>query len=65
LAYIVKGAAYLKLAQGINPQSVVLIKGGIKYDSRIINYVNKNYIKTDFRIETLFSDVVNTSFFAD
>lgn len=65
LAYSVKGLAYLKLAQGISPQGAILIKGGTTYGSRIVGYISKTYIRTDFRTEIIFSDAVDAIFFAD
>ena len=59
LAYTVKGVAFLKLSKLISPQGVILVKGG----SRIINYASKNYVRTDFSSEKIFSDAIDASFF--
>ena len=61
LAYTVKGVGFLKLSELISPQGVILVKGG----SKIINYVSKNYVRTDFSSEKIFSDAIDGSFFAD
>lgn len=65
LGYAVQGVAYAKIAQVLNPQSVILIRTGAKYGSKIIQYTAKNYARTDFKTETIFSDAINASFFAD
>jgi hypothetical protein len=65
LGYAVQGIAFTKIAKVLNPQSVVLIKTGAKYGSKIIQYTAKNYIRTDLKTETIFSDAINASFFAD
>jgi len=69
LGYAVQGLAYCKisevLVQNINPQSVILIKTGTKYGLKLINYTSKNYVRTDFKSETIFSDAIDASFFAD
>ena len=61
LAYILKSAAVLKLSQLLSPQGIILIKGA----SIIVNYASKNYVRTDFNSEKIFSDAINASFFAD
>ena len=61
LAYTVKTVGVLKLSQVISPQGVIILKGGIK----IINYASTNYVRTDFSSESIFSDAIDGSFFAD
>jgi hypothetical protein len=65
LGYAVQGVAYVKIAEALNPRSVILIRTGEKYGSKIIQYTDKNYIRTDFKTETIFSDAIDASFFAD
>lgn len=69
LGYAVQGFTYCKisevLVQNLNPQSVILIKTGTKYGLKLINYTSKNYVRTDFKSETIFSDAIDGSFFAD
>ena len=65
LGYAVQGYVYSEIANAINPQSVVLIKTGTKYGIRLIKYASKNYVRTDFKSETIFSDAIDASFFAD
>lgn len=65
LGYVVQGVAYAKIAEALNPQSVILLKTGVRYSSKIIQYTAKNYVRTDFKTETIFSDAINASFFAD
>ena len=36
-----------------------------KYGSKILQYTAKNYVRTDFKSETIFSDAIDASFFAD
>ena len=59
------GVAYAKIAEALNSQSVILIRAGAKYGSKIINYTANNYVQPDFKIETLFLDATDASFFAD
>ena len=65
LGYAVQGFVYSKIASVINPQSVLLIRTGTKYGIRLIKYTSKNYVRTDFKSETIFSDAIDASFFAD
>ena len=61
LGYAVQGVVYGKMVQELNPSSVVLIRIGAK----IIQYTAKNYVRTDFKSETIFSDAIDASFFAN
>lgn len=65
LGYAVQGIVYSEVANAINPQSAILIKTGTKYGIRLIKYTSKNYVRTDFKSETIFSDAIDASFFAD
>ena len=65
LGYAVQGVAYSKIAEALNPQSVILIRTGTKYGSKILKYTAKKYVRTDFKSETIFSDAIDASFFAD
>ena len=65
LGYAVQGFVYSEIANAINPPSVILIKTGTNYGIRLIKYTSKNYIRTDFKSETIFSDAIDASFFAD
>lgn len=65
LGYAVQGFLYSEIANAINLQSVVLIKTSTKYGIRLIKYTSKNYVRADFRSETVFSDAIDTNFFAD
>jgi hypothetical protein len=65
LGYAVQGVAYCKIAEAMNLESVILIKTGTKYGLKLINYTSKNYVRTDFKSETIFSDAIDASFFAD
>lgn len=65
LRYAVQGVAYCKIASAMNPQSVILIKTSTKYGLKLINYTSKNYVRTDFKSETIFSYAIDASFFAD
>ena len=65
LGYAVQGFVYSEIANAINPQSVLLIRTGTKYGIRLIKYTSKNYVRTDFKSETIFSDAIDASFFAD
>ena len=65
LGYAVQGFIYFEIANALNPQSVLLIKTGTKYGIRLIEYSSKNYVRTDFKSETIFSDAIDASFFAD
>lgn len=65
LGYAVQGFVYSEIANSINPQSAILIRTGTKYGIRLIKYTSKNYVRTDFKSETIFSDAIDASFFAD
>jgi len=65
LGYVIQGFVYCEIADAINPQSVVLIKTGTRYVIKLIKYTSKNYVRTDFKSETIFSDAIDASFFAD
>jgi len=65
LGYAVQGFVYSEIANAINPQSVLLIKTGTKYGIRLIEYTSKNYVRTDFKSETIFSYAIDASFFAN
>ena len=65
LGYAVQGFVYSEITNAINPQSALLIKTGTKYVIRLIKYTSKNYVRTDFKSETIFSDAIDASFFAD
>lgn len=64
LGYMVQGFVQSELANVLNPQSVILIKTGTRYGIKLIKYTSKNYVRTDFAAETIFSDAIDTSFFA-
>ena len=65
LGYAIQGVAYAKIAEALNPQSAILIGTSKKYGSKILQYAAKNYVRTDFKSETIFSDAIDASFFAD
>lgn len=65
--YAVQGFVYCEIANAINvpTPSVVLIKVTVKYDIKALRYTSKNYLRTNFTDEVMFSDAVDASFFAD
>ena len=67
LGYAVQGVAYYKIAGALalNPRSVLFIKTVTKYSIKILKYTAKKYVRTDFKSETIFSDAIDASFFAD
>lgn len=65
LGYAVQGVVLYKIAAVLNPQSVILIRTGTKYGIKILKYTAKKYVRTDFESETIFSDAIDASFFAD
>jgi len=65
LGYTIQGVAYVKIAQALNPQSVILLRTGAKYGCKVLQYTAKNYVRIDFKNETIFSDAIDASFFAD
>lgn len=65
LGYAVQGLVYSEIASALNPQSALLIKTGTKYGIRLIKYTSNNYVRTNFKSETIFSDAIDASFFAD
>lgn len=65
LGYAVQGFVYSEMATALNPQSVLLVKAGTKYSIKLIKYTSKNFVRTDFKSETIFADAIDASFFAD
>ena len=65
LGYAVQGFVYSEIASTLNPQSVIVIKTGTRYGIKLIKYTSKNCVRTDFKSETIFSDAIDASFFAD
>ena len=65
LGYSVQGYCYSQIARALNPQSVFLVKSGTKYIIKLIKVTSKSCIRTDFRSETIFSESIDASFFAD
>ena len=63
LGYAVQGVVYCYIAEALNPQSVILIRTGARYGSKILQYTAKNYVRTDFKSETIFSDAIDANFF--
>ena len=61
LGQALQGFVYSEIANAMNPQSAIFIRTGIKF----IKYTSKNYVRTDFKSETIFSDAIDVSFFAD
>lgn len=62
LGYAVQGFIISEVA---SLRSFVLIKAGTKYTVKLINLTSKNYVRTDFKSEKIFSDTIDASFFAD
>lgn len=65
LGYAVQGFAYSEAASFVGPTNVVLMRAGLRYGIKLIKYTSKNFVRTDFKSETIFSDAVDASFFAD
>jgi hypothetical protein len=65
LGYAVQFGVYCKLVEVTSPATFFLIKNGTKYGVKFMNSTAKNYIRTDFRSETIFSEAIDASFFAD
>lgn len=65
LGYAAQGVVYSRLAQAITPENVILLKVGTKYGMKLVNFTCKNYVRTDFKSETIFSDAIDASFLAD
>lgn len=63
--YAAQGFMYSKLAQAVSPTGVVVVRASVKYGGKLIKYTSKNYIRTNFSSETIFSDAIDASFFAD
>lgn len=61
LGYAVQGVVYSKIMQAMNPQSLILIRTGAKYGTKIVQYSGKKYVRTDFKSETIFSDAIDAS----
>lgn len=65
LGYAVQGIAFYKIAESINPQNAILVRTSVTYGIKLVKYTSKNYVRTDFNSETIFSDAIDASFFAD
>jgi hypothetical protein len=65
LGYAVQIVIFSEVAKALTPPGAVLLKASTKYSIKLINYTSKNYIRTDFRSEKVFSDAIDASFFAD
>lgn len=65
LGYTVQGVMYSRIAHAISPKSVILIRTSARYTIKLIKHTSKNYVRTDFKSETIFSDAIDASFFAD
>jgi len=66
LGYAVQGFLYSEAAKSIGgPRNLVLIRSGTRYAIKLITYTSKNYVRTDFKSETIFSDAIDANFFAD
>ena len=65
LGYVIQGFVYSEVTKAITPQTALLIKPCIKPSIRLIKICSTNYVRTDFKSETIFSDAIDASFFAD
>lgn len=65
LAYTSQGIVYSYIAKLINVKSIFIIRIGGKYLIQLFIYTSRNYVRTDFTSETIFSDAIDASFFAD
>jgi len=65
VGYTIQGFLYAEIASAINPQTAILIRTGTKYGIKLVRYTSKNYVRTNFESETIFSDAIDASFFAD
>ena len=62
LGYAVQGFVYARI---IHPKTIVLIKTTAKTSAKVINYTSKKYVRTDYTPETILSDAIDASFWAD
>ena len=65
LGYAVQGVILSKLLRLTNIRSGFMVKILIKWCFRLVKYISKIYVRTDFRSETIFSEAIDASFFAD
>lgn len=65
LGYAVQGLVYSEIATLTSPRTLILIRTGTKYGIRLIQYTSKSYARIDFSSETIFSDAIDASFFAN
>jgi len=65
MGYAFQGWVFSEASRVFSPTTVLMVKSGVRCGSRIINYTAKNYRRIDFSDETIFSDAVEASFFAD
>lgn len=68
LGFAVQGVIYARVADVISAPrapSALLVRCGVKYGVKLVKFTCKNYVRTDFSSETIFSDAIDASFSAD
>ena len=65
LAYTTQGIVYSYIARLLNFKSIFILRMGGKYLIQLVLYTSRNYVRTDFTSETIFSDAIDASFSAD
>ncbi len=65
VGYTTQGILYSYIARLLNVQSIFIVRIGGNYLIKLVIYTSRNYVRTDFASETIFSDAIDASFFAD
>ena len=65
LGYAVQFFVLYEIFNVTNPKNILLIKSGTKFGIKLIKSTSKNYARTVFKSDTIFSDAIDASFFAD
>lgn len=65
LGYVTQVIFVSSIAELINLRTAMLVEKSLKHSGKIIQVITKHYAREDFRSETIFSDAIDASFFAD
>ena len=65
LGHSVQGFRAYKIIKSTDSKKVLILFKGTKYVIRFFNSTSNKYGRTDFRSETIVSDAIDASFFAN
>lgn len=61
VGYGLQAVVVYKISQTVPGPSLILLKSGTKYLVKLVKYTSKNYSRTDFQSEAIFSDAIDAS----